>query len=313
MATGDLKLDKLLDTLEPKLRRQFLASLAVIKGRVDLAAVSSFIEAGNINGAIALVDFTVDKLVQAVTVGFIDAGESTAAFIDGLGVTVAFDQVNQRAVEAMRLNQLRMVVNFTAEQTQVAQTAILRAIERGANPLEAARLFRDSIGLTARQEAAVRNYTRLLEELNREALDRALRDRRFDRLVDRAIRNDQPLTREQIDRMTDRYRERYLKYRSEVIARTEALRSTHQGSKEMFDQAFDDGKLKRKDVSRQWLTAGDERVRGSHNDMDLQERGADEPFQSGDGIFLMYPGDPSAPGRETIQCRCVLTTRVTIK
>jgi hypothetical protein len=52
-------------------------------------------------------------------------------------------------------------------------------------------------------------------------------------------------------------------------------------------------------------------VRGSHRAMHGQTRGVDEPFESGAGFSLMYPGDVNAPPEETIQCRCTVGTRMT--
>jgi uncharacterized protein with gpF-like domain len=56
-----------------------------------------------------------------------------------------------------------------------------------------------------------------------------------------------------------------------------------------------------------WNTAGDERVRESHADMEGQQVPLGQPFVSGLGNDLMYPGDPSAPAEDVINCRCVVT------
>jgi uncharacterized protein with gpF-like domain len=53
-----------------------------------------------------------------------------------------------------------------------------------------------------------------------------------------------------------------------------------------------------------WQTRGDEQVRESHAAMDGQCVSIDEPFISGDGNELQYPGDPSAPPSDTYNCRC---------
>jgi hypothetical protein len=51
-----------------------------------------------------------------------------------------------------------------------------------------------------------------------------------------------------------------------------------------------------------WQTRGDEQVRESHAAMDGQCVSIDEPFISGDGNELQYPGDPSAPPSDTYNC-----------
>jgi hypothetical protein len=55
-----------------------------------------------------------------------------------------------------------------------------------------------------------------------------------------------------------------------------------------------------------WVTMGDHRVRSSHRAAQGQTVPYDEWFQVG-GIPMEFPGDPSAPEDETINCRCVLT------
>ncbi len=55
-----------------------------------------------------------------------------------------------------------------------------------------------------------------------------------------------------------------------------------------------------------WDTQQDNRVRESHEPMNGQVRRWDEPFITGDGNYLMYPGDTSAPIKEWIRCRCNL-------
>ena len=156
---------------------------------------------------------------------------------------VDFDAINDRAVRLMRENKLRLVREFLDSQRAATQHALVEGVTEGLNPIAQARAFRDSIGLTSRQEAAVGNYRRLLQTGDRDALVRALRDRRYDPTVRRAIASDRPLTTSQIDRMVARYRERYIKYRSEVIARTESLKIVHQGNDEMYHQAVESGKL----------------------------------------------------------------------
>jgi hypothetical protein len=279
----------------------------------SLATLAELLATNRISEALEVVEAAIGRFAGATNTVFIGAGESTAGFIGGaLNVIIDFDQVNTRAVNIMRQNRFRLVTQFTQDQARATRAALVDGITRGLNPLDQARNFRSSIGLTERQVEAVNNYRRLLRSNSSESLTRQLRDRRFDGSVRRSISTGEALSDAQIDRMVGRYNERSLVFRSEVIARTEALRAVHEGSDEMFAQAFESGDLNPEQVIQQWLTASDGLVREpAHTFMHLQERRVGVPFDSGIGNQLRFPGDASAPAKDVVMCRCVVTTRIT--
>lgn len=83
--------------------------------------------------------------------------------------------------------------------------------------------------------------------------------------------------------------------RARTIARTEVNIAQNTGR---YNELRAEGVKK-----KQWLTAGDEKVRPSHRD--AANDGPvpmDEPFSNG----LMNPGDPDGPPEEVINCRCTL-------
>jgi SPP1 gp7 family putative phage head morphogenesis protein len=82
-----------------------------------------------------------------------------------------------------------------------------------------------------------------------------------------------------------------------TIARSETIRASNSGSQALFT----DWGVKR----HEWLATSDNRTRDSHRAADGQVRDITEPFDVG-GSKLMYPGDPSGPADETIQCRCTV-------
>lgn len=88
------------------------------------------------------------------------------------------------------------------------------------------------------------------------------------------------------------------RYRSDAIARTETHGAANYGSNEA-------AKLTGLPLRREWLAAEDERTRDTHKEADGQIVGLDEAFTVGDSL-LMYPGDPSGPPEETVNCRCTL-------
>jgi hypothetical protein len=107
--------------------------------------------------------------------------------------------------------------------------------------------------------------------------------------------------------MKARYGERYIKHRSQVIARTEGLRAANLGSYESWRQAVEDtGVLDAGQVRRKWITAKDDRVRPDHRGAAGQERGFNEPFEIGpDRERVMFP--PHQPN-----CRCTTAYRVVL-
>lgn len=313
------RLDALLTKEERRIALIFQLAVRNVTEQLDLETIATLIERGQLEEALLLTQQIAAQLGNAAQTAFIGAGTSTAAWLAGAGVVgIFFDQVNERAVAAMRDNNLRLITEFTSEQRRATKAALLDGIERGLNPREQARAFRESIGLTERQQLAVIRYRRALERVGQqgvprgeqsEALKRALRDARSDRSVKRAMRRMVPLPQAQIDSMVERYQKRYIKHRSEVIARTEALAAVHEGTEEAFKQGAEQGSWALEDLERTWDSSHDARVRRSHQRLNGQTKPFGVPWQ-GDAGTIRYPGDPAAPAEERIQCRCLLLTRV---
>lgn len=282
-----------------------------MRNRLDLNKIADLLERGRFEEALTEALRRAPAVGGLYTKSFIEAAEQTAAFLNKnvALLIVDFDQTNPFAMRVARENQLRMVASFTQAQERATREAILEGIRTGANPAQQARNFRDSLGLTEQQVKAVNNYKRMLTEGDKDVLDRALRDKRFDSLVHRSIRDGKPLTRTQIDRMVERYRSRFIDFRARTIARTEALRSVHQGNAAMYEQAIEAG-LNPNNLSTEWNTALDERVRGSHASMHGQVVPFNERFVSGRGNTTYTPGGFGVPF-EDIQCRCAVGTRIT--
>lgn len=304
------RLERLTANVEPQFRARFLAVVASIKEAYTLESLAYMIEQGQIEEALVTAEVAALQMSSVWTQVFIRSGTETAVVLqDSLNIIVEFDHLNRGALDVMMANRLRLVEGFVEEQRAATREALLDGISRGLNPIEQARNFRASVGLTPYQQRIINNYRRQLENLEPELFSRLLRDKRFDRTVRSAIEAGKPLTSEQIERMVERYTERWVKYRSEVIARTEALRSVHAGNNEMFRQAVERGDLDPNDLIREWVTSGRSNVRDSHQAMGGQKRKWGELFLSGNGNLLEYPGDERAPASDTAQCVCAVTTR----
>lgn len=91
------------------------------------------------------------------------------------------------------------------------------------------------------------------------------------------------------------YTARMPAHRTEMIARTETLRSSNAGAMGLYREWGAQQK--------QWLATNDDRTRDAHWSVNGQTVGIDAQFDVG-GEKLDYPGDPSGSPENTINCRC---------
>jgi len=230
--------------------------------------------------------------------------------VAGIGATLVLRFLNIDATPADldALTRQQYVQQVVAELTSNTQRGVAQAIRRED---ATARKVMNKIGLTPSQEQAVDNFQRMLEEGDGDAFRRTLRDHRFDPSVRRAVEG-QVLSQEKIDRMVQRYRERYLRHRAQTVARTESIRAVHAGQQSQIEDLIARGELRRNQIRLYWRNQGDSRVRMAHNSIPRQnEQGVapGEPFQSPLGP-IRYPGDPLTPPSNHMNCRCVVFPRL---
>jgi hypothetical protein len=224
-------------------------------------------------------------------------------------IVVDFDQLNPSVRRHMASYALDRIVAITAEQREAIRSIMMQnTVLQGIGPLDVARMIRETIGLTAYQMGVVRGYRTELEQLDPAALERKLRDARYDRTVRRAIETNTPLKPEQIDAMVEAYHRRMLAFRAETIARTESIRATSYGAvaraQDVLDQYPD------LDVVKRWIATDDERTRHTHRELDGEEvQGMETPFRTVAGNLIRWPCDSEAAADEVIKCRCSLAFR----
>lgn len=307
------RLQRLLAQQESAVQRAFTTFVRDSTSPAVMDEVSDLLERGDVDGALAIIDTHIDSFGAILPQLFQDAAVAETAAITGqlaAHVGIAFDPTNPAAAAVMRANKLEFVTAMTDSQKVATRQALANALDTGRGLAGAARDFRDSIGLAQNQVQAVANYRRLLQANSSEALDRVLRDRRFDPSVERAIETGEPLSPEKIDTMVERYRMRQLAHRAETIARTESVKNLSEAQEAAFSQTMQRAKIDPERVTQHWHSTEDERTRDSHRPMNGQVRPYGTPFTSGAGVSLRYPGDPKAPAKEVIKCRCKRSFRI---
>lgn len=88
-------------------------------------------------------------------------------------------------------------------------------------------------------------------------------------------------------------------------ARTMTTATQNAGRVDGFKSANDMGI----DVVQEWVATIDGRTRHEHRMLDGQRRKVGEPFEV-EGEKIMYPADPAAPYRLTMNCRCTLIGQI---
>lgn len=325
------RLAELAAEFEPEIRREFLAAIADIRDTARVGAIAEALERGNIERALELinVDPAAFRRMEAAMARAFEAGgiATTGTFPaildrEGVRMVFRFDVRNPRAEEWLTRHSSEMVTRIVEDQRLAIRTALREGMEAGRNPRNVAldivgRVNRATgrreggvIGLTSPQERAVANARAELISGDparmRAYFERARRDRRFDRTIMAAIREERALDRATVDRIMGRYSDRLLQLRGETIARTEAMASLNQAQVEAYRQAIDTGAVRRQDVRKVWVATKDNRTRDSHAHLDGESVGVDDRFANG----LEYPGDPNGPASEIVNCRCTMLTRV---
>lgn len=257
------------DGFAEPLRRAFLKALQTIRGSVQEAELRAAIASGSIERVLAVLglDKKAEEILAAAMAPHVEdamteAGRQAPAKTITGNLAMRFDLRNPYTADFIKDYDYRLIREIADDTRAGIKQVVSDAFEYGGHPYEQARIIRESIGLTQTQANAVDNFRSLLVNRDRDALSRALRDRRFDPTLDAALGEaaDRDLSDEQIGRMVDRYRERYVSMRAKTIARTETIRAANAGQQIAWRQAADKGFLDRHRARMGWMVTPDDRL-----------------------------------------------------
>jgi hypothetical protein len=337
-------IERLARKIEPALAKAVMGYLETMKGGIDLQALADALQTGDVGkviGLLAMIDTgaakaaTVDAVQTAVWGGAALAAAEINSTIGG--VHFVFDKLNPRLVTWLQTYSLGLIKQINDQTKEAIRDKLIVGMTDGKNPVAVARQIKGAIGLTDRQAKAVSNYRKELETFHlktkaggyglgkpidrvngrqvfqpdddgtpKDGIDlRRLRDFRYDGQLQQAMATGKPLKPAQIDKMVAAYERKYLRHRSETIARTEALRTTNYGVQDAWRQAIEVGKADETLVRRKWKVAFDERtcdvcspIPGMNNKKGVK---FDQPFATPKGPVMLPPLHPN--------CRCTVFLR----
>lgn len=326
--------EELLDRFGPEIAKAFLEAVDDLKTAAEIQRLTAAIETQDLMGALDalhLDEAAYGPLQDALQRTFAEGGKMGAGALpsrspDGAALVVRFNARNLEAEAFLRNHSSQLVTRILEDQRTAVRTALEDGMRRGDNPRTVAldivgRIDKTTgkreggvLGLSAPQERAVANARDELTSNDPAALKnylgRARRDKRFDRTIEKAIRDETPVPPETIGKALIAYERRLLKLRGDTIGRTEAMTALHAAQHEALKQAVASGQIAASAVRRTWQSAGDARVRHTHMALDGDTVGLEERFRSPSGARLLYPGDPTAPAAEIIACRCAIAIKI---
>ena len=323
-----------IDDLEPGVRTAFLDSIYDIQDSASITAIATAISAGRFEDVFDLLNVRPEMFAlyrEAFRSAYAATGSAfvrsvqlppNPAFGSASIAVARFDMSNPRAEAWVRDQSSRLITQITRETRESVQTLLTNAIQQGVGPRTAAldivgrydrtagRRVGGVIGLNSPQERYLANARSELLSGDPAQLENYLtrkrRDRRFDSVVRKAIRDGTPVPPATARKMASRYSDGLLKLRGETVARTEMLQGLHNAQEEGLNQMVERGQLSRDEIKKTWDASNDGDTRDSHVGMDGQKPDENGVFTTGDGFKMKYPGDRSlgAPPQEIINCRC---------
>ncbi|MCK4517855.1 hypothetical protein KAT92_03705, partial [Candidatus Babeliales bacterium] len=189
----------------------------------------------------------------------------------GVEADVVFD-ANHPGVKDYIDNGLGDLITKIQGNTKTAINAVIAdGLNRGVPPRQSAKQIKQMIGLNDRQVVASMNHRKKLEKSG-------IKGRKLDLLM-------------------DKFTEKQLKYRSEMIARTESMNANNRGMLEVINQNADSGLFDRRKAKKKWIVTPYDRVCKICKPMANKEVGIDEMFKLRNGKLVPHP--PAHPG-----CNC---------
>lgn len=272
----------------------------------SLSNLEYIIETQGISGLLPILDTLPDELSAqlrpVIENAIAESGRVVVQVLPKAAVTapVVFSLVNPRVGAYINNYVGQMIREVSDETVKAVQIAVNQGVITGRNPRQIARDFRSSIGLTSRQEQTVQRLRAALEKGEAGYVNS------LTTVTDSAKNavSAGKLSESQIDKIVEQTRLRYVKQRTETIARTESLRATSVGQ----DLAIREGQITgaiSNELLKRWLYRHDTRTRDAHisagetNGWIPMNRAFTTPLGP-----LMFPRDPNGSASNTINCRC---------
>ena len=316
--------ERLLARYSKELADAFFAAIRDTASGVSFRELVAAIDSGNaarVVQVLGLDEAALFPVADALRNTFIAGGASVAEIVPR-GARFGFDGRHPRAEAWVAEQAGTMIQNITDDTLPAVRAAVLDGVERGRSSNAVARDIVGRVdrragvrkggilGLNEQQAKASIRARAELEQGSRKFLRREL-PRRTRKRIEGILDRGDDLTKTDIELSMREYNNAQLKYRGDMIARTEAHGALSSGQHEGFQQAIDSGKIR--SASKAWVhNSANQDEREDHVSLSMAPAiPFDQAFVLPDGTRMQYAHDPAGGAKHNIFCRC--TTRYQVE
>lgn len=242
-----LRAQQRLSRFQPDMTSRLLRAWAIIRESLNEAELARLMQSGLVDRFIrevlsepdldrAFLSFR-QKLRQTVEESYQLSIRDTPMAGKIAGVpAIAFDHLSPKVIDAIRTLESEALNTLKGDVREVTRAFLENGLRDGKTPKTVARQLRSVIGMAPNQEAAVRNFEKMLRSNDKEALTRALRDKRFDGTINKAFAAN-GLTESQIETMTAAYKRKMIAANANLNATTHTRAAYKLGQKLSWQDA----------------------------------------------------------------------------
>lgn len=179
--------------LQPELQKALLDGWTRLRALLAPAEIEAFVTSGAVDRLFAevltrpAIEAAFAPLRRRLRDGVEAAGRMIARDLPAGVRGETFDVLSADVVRGVRTLDSRVLSSLEDQTRETVRAFVENGIRDGVNPRTVARDLKRVVGLAPNQAAAVENFRRMLENGDREALTRELRDRRFDSTLKKAF------------------------------------------------------------------------------------------------------------------------------
>lgn len=327
---------RLLEQLEPNIKRAFYASVTDLQSQVDWPALLSALEAGDVQSAIAALHIDAAAFAEyssAMTQAYAAAGASTAAQIGLVGVR--FNMSNPAAQDWIAKSVGERITGFVQEQIESARELIGAGYAEGKGPRQIGLDLVGRVVSGGKREGGIlgldipraERYRKVVEAMRTAdgvadlvthsrggslALKYKVNKATEARIL-RAYRNGTAVPAADRAISERQYYNALLKARGDTIGRTETANAVMNARFQQWEQLAQLQGLDASAVIKTWNHNGGATAnhRPTHLAMNGKSvRGLYTPFVFGDGTQMLVSHDANGGAENVINCRCGVSFRL---